>query len=1032
MASPLLPTSLRPWQSRAALRMALFHAAFVGAVTLIKSGTNAVFLAREDPHNLPWLYVAVAVMVWVTTSSLVKGLNVSTPARLLNMSAVFFAAAFSLLVGLCIYDVTGANFALYVLGEVYATVLSILFWSRLSDAFGPRDQKKVVGLISAGGMVGSILGGMAIYLLAPITGIFFPLALSAVGVALSLPLLRRVRSGKKKRSTSVRKTDAPQSATGYLVKNPYARWVALLVVSLSAAGAVTDFVFRVEVASTRTEAELASLFGILNATVGVLTSLFQLFLTERLLARVGLFAFGAIVPVFLLVGATAALLLPAELVSFYFLLLLLLKGTEMAGAFSLNSTMVTLLYNPMPSALRSQMRALIDGGIKKGGAALAGLVLGAVAHFSPHLLSPIAIVVPALLCMLILPRVRTRYLASLDDKLGLRKKRQLHSSINVADRVTRELLLEALNDPDNDRVVHVIDVLGVNGALDDGTLVQLLHHGHEQVREHALRFFPKVPDEALKDELVGVLLHDPSRRPRAASVRALRHVAPQGMMLVLETLLEHEQEPAVIAAALEVMLSVRPDHQIARDRLDNLVDELARLPAAWKREVARALGALDESRYDFALAQLLKDDEVSVRKVAIQAAGREHHEAHLPFLVELLADKPLRLEARQALVKYGANAVALLAEFLDDKSLPLAFRIHIPRVMRDIGSHVAVAALLNSNPRDHAALELRIAEMIVEIIRQEPDIHVDKARTRQAIFSRLDLFVAYRDAAQDLKSAEYVEYKLLLRTLSERQDQNLRIGLSLLGIHHGIDRTMSVYRAVRGRDSHAREDALELLDAELMGDAIRSRLLDVLEGAPPLRKVDTSGRLELLRRSPDPLLRALATHAATRTGKVLSEISGLRPLAPGAVEGEDMEKSQVERLFVLEHVDLFEGLSVDELTAIASIAEDMEAGPNEVLYREGDVGDALFVVVHGSIDLHKSNALLMTLVEGESLGQTSFLDRGPRPVTATVGIEGATFMRISRADLMDLMADRPGLMRAFFEVIGSRLRALLEKKPGNL
>src|SRR5690606_7647759 len=126
----------------------------------------------------------------------------------------------------------------------------------------------------------------------------------------------------------------------------------------------TDFVFRTASAQARTEAEMAGLFGLLNTGVGVVVVLFQISLTTRLLGRLGVFAFVALVPSLLVVSSLASVIFPAS-----FTLVLVMKGIEMAGAYSLNQTAVSLLYNPMPSDLRSQVRTLIDGAIKKSGAA---------------------------------------------------------------------------------------------------------------------------------------------------------------------------------------------------------------------------------------------------------------------------------------------------------------------------------------------------------------------------------------------------------------------------------------------------------------------------------------------------------------------------------------------------------------------------------------------------------------------------------------------------------------------------------------
>lgn len=145
-----------------------------------------------------------------------------------------------------------------------------------------------------------------------------------------------------------------------------------------------------------------------------------------------------------------------------------------------------------------------------------------------------------------------------------------------------------------------------------------------------------------------------------------------------------------------------------------------------------------------------------------------------------------------------------------------------------------------------------------------------------------------------------------------------------------------------------------------------------------------------------------------------------------------MADDLVERLFFLEHVDLFEGLPTDDLVAIASLADELTVPPGGVVYEEGDSGDCMYVIIDGEIALTRRGAEVLRLHGGETLGQTSFLDRGPRPVTARVPTNGsaARLLVIERGAFMDLLTDRPGLMHALFGVLGQRLRTLIERGPG--
>ncbi|MCC7109369.1 MAG: hypothetical protein IT382_08785, partial [Deltaproteobacteria bacterium] len=291
--------------ARAAVRAALWHLIFVGAVTVIKSGTNALYLARADPSKLPLLYVAVAAVVALVTSVLARLLSRNDPARVLDVGIVAAAVAMIATTAAAVLGVPGAPAATYVVGEAAATSGSVLFWARIADAFQTRDQKKVVGLVGAGGMLGAALGGLLMRLIAESTGVAAPMVVSAVLWVATLPLLGLLRS----RGTAVTKADGELlPALRYLSGRGYPVMVATLVVLLAATGAATDFVFRTASAETRSEAEMAGLFGLLNTGVGVVVVAFQLSLTTRFLGRLGVFAFIAIVPVLLVATSAASMI----------------------------------------------------------------------------------------------------------------------------------------------------------------------------------------------------------------------------------------------------------------------------------------------------------------------------------------------------------------------------------------------------------------------------------------------------------------------------------------------------------------------------------------------------------------------------------------------------------------------------------------------------------------------------------------------------------------------------------------------------
>ena len=1050
-------TGLPKFVAGAAVSAALFHVLFVAGVTIIKSSTNALFLSRADPTHLPLLYTAVAVVVTLATTVLAR-LLVTRPLRQLQREATVGGAL--LVLSACLAVQLGgasATAAAYVIGEATATCGSVMFWSRIMDGFTSRDQKRVVGLVGGGGMLGAAIGGVFVNVVVGTTGVVVPMVFAALLWVMALPLLRSVRArsayGELEAADVNRHNPADEhgsrgmsDALRYLLARGYPRVVALLVVLLAATGAASDFVFRAAAARNPSETDMAALFGMLNAVVGVVVVVLQVGLTARFLQRLGVFVFAAVVPGLLLVLAGTHAVFAQVNVEAAFFVLLTLKGVEMAGAYSLHPAVVALLYNPMPPDVRAQARTLIDGAIKKSGAAVAGLGLGLLAVQGA--VSVWTVFVMAGLTLLLLPVLRVQYVAALAVRLKAPRQKRRTLGIDPADRTTREALEKGLTSDDADDVLHVLEALGPRYVLQDALLLRLLEHHDERVRTAALERVPARPDHVLAARLLHIASTPGARRPRAEAVRALARVQPGRAAKVVLGFLDDE-EPGVVCAALEVALRSHGD-AVARARLSALLEGLGGLSLPWRRELARLLGALHESRYTKALSLMIDDVDDTVRSLAIDAAAKEGDPSHVAPLVRRLDDRRTRAAVAEALVRFGDRAVSALSLALDDTALPLAVRVHVPRLLQRIGTESAAHSLLFSNTKDNAFLQSRIAEALAAIVAAHPGISIDKKRTDEAIGRRLIGFAAYDDALKDLHGGSDLQtstvghaspsrredgedriLKTLRHVIDVRRRQNLGIALDLLGLHRGQDQMARVRHGLFDGGRQPRLDAIELLDAALTADPLREdflSLLDVRDSVRPAQRVHA--RAFQLTASKDPLIRGVARVLIRRLG---AQGEATNPGLPGAVElqGEDMADDIVERLFILEDVDLFTGLAFDDLLAIAAIASERTVDKGELLYKEGDTGTDLFVIVSGVVELTRQGLAVMTLRAGESAGQVSFLDKGPRPVTARVSDKSeARFLVVDREAFVDLMSDRTSLMHAFLDVLARRLRTLIDKTAG--
>jgi CRP-like cAMP-binding protein len=133
-------------------------------------------------------------------------------------------------------------------------------------------------------------------------------------------------------------------------------------------------------------------------------------------------------------------------------------------------------------------------------------------------------------------------------------------------------------------------------------------------------------------------------------------------------------------------------------------------------------------------------------------------------------------------------------------------------------------------------------------------------------------------------------------------------------------------------------------------------------------------------------------------------------------------------LAALSTVPLFDGFSRRHLRRLASEADVVRFGPGRAIVREGEAGEAMFVVLSGSARVERGAKKLATLVPGDFFGELSALDGGPR--TASVVTETPVeLLRIFRRTLHGMIDEEPMLAMGLLEGIARRLRQVLPSRP---
>jgi CRP/FNR family transcriptional regulator, cyclic AMP receptor protein len=129
---------------------------------------------------------------------------------------------------------------------------------------------------------------------------------------------------------------------------------------------------------------------------------------------------------------------------------------------------------------------------------------------------------------------------------------------------------------------------------------------------------------------------------------------------------------------------------------------------------------------------------------------------------------------------------------------------------------------------------------------------------------------------------------------------------------------------------------------------------------------------------------------------------------------------------VLRQAPLFRGLDDEAAEALGSAMVEQRLARGEVLFREGDTGDQLYVVTDGKLKLGRTSAdgrenLLAVLGPGQMFGELSLFDPGPRSSTATA-VTDCTIRCLSHDELGRWLDGRPEVARGLLAQLAGRLR----------
>lgn len=139
---------------------------------------------------------------------------------------------------------------------------------------------------------------------------------------------------------------------------------------------------------------------------------------------------------------------------------------------------------------------------------------------------------------------------------------------------------------------------------------------------------------------------------------------------------------------------------------------------------------------------------------------------------------------------------------------------------------------------------------------------------------------------------------------------------------------------------------------------------------------------------------------------------------------------------MLEGAHMLKDLDWPQVVSLASYIQLYRATPGTVLFREGERGDFMCIVLEGKLEIHKEDnqrveKTVSTVLPGRSLGEMTIVDGEPRSATAVV-VQTSMLAVLSQKNFKRIMEEKPALSAKLLLEIARLLSQRLRLTSGIL
>ena len=134
----------------------------------------------------------------------------------------------------------------------------------------------------------------------------------------------------------------------------------------------------------------------------------------------------------------------------------------------------------------------------------------------------------------------------------------------------------------------------------------------------------------------------------------------------------------------------------------------------------------------------------------------------------------------------------------------------------------------------------------------------------------------------------------------------------------------------------------------------------------------------------------------------------------------------LDKTIILKGVNLFSGLSGEEVFQLAQIATEERFLKDEEIFQEGEPGDSMYCIIDGSVSVFNQKKEIAILKTGECFGEMALFDQEPRS-SSIRAVTDTAVLKIDEESFYELIAGNIEIIQGVVKVLSKRLRKAISQ-----